>query len=218
MIELQSVSKSYGRLNVIDRLSFTLEPRSLHSIVGASGAGKSTLLHIMGTLDRPDSGSVIFEGQDLTRMDDRSLARFRNQKLGFVFQFHHLLPEFTAVENVAMPLLIAGLSLKDSKSRAMESLDFMGIIDRAEHRPSELSGGEQQRVAVARAVVHRPVLLLADEPTGNLDSKNAAAVHDLFFRLRDEWGQTVALITHNPELADRADRRWVLSDGLLSER
>jgi len=217
MIQLQSVSKAYGRLSVLNEVTLHIEPHTLNAIVGASGAGKSTLLHIMGTLDRPDSGKVLFEGVDLLQMDEKAQAHFRNRQLGFVFQFHHLLPEFTALENVAMPLLIGGMPLKEAREKAADALVFMGLKDRQDHRPSEMSGGEQQRVAVARAIVHRPALLLADEPTGNLDTQNAALVHDWFFRLRDEWGQTIVLITHNPELAQRADRSLTLTDGRLSE-
>ncbi|MBI1315692.1 ATP-binding cassette domain-containing protein [bacterium] len=217
MIQLESVSKAYGRLSVLNEVSLRIAPHSLNAIVGASGAGKSTLLHIMGTLDRPDSGKVFFEGTDLLQLDEKAQAHFRNRRLGFVFQFHHLLPEFSALENVSMPLLIGGMAWKEAREQAADALVFMGLQDRQDHRPSELSGGEQQRVAVARAIVHRPALLLADEPTGNLDTRNAAMVHDWFFRLRDEWGQTIVLITHNPELAQRADRTLTLTDGRLNE-
>jgi lipoprotein-releasing system ATP-binding protein len=185
------------------------------SIVGASGAGKSTLLHILGTLDRPDSGKVMFEEQVVTSMSSRQLAQFRNKHIGFIFQFHNLLPEFTALENVCIPAFIAKSDVKESEQRAQELLHFLGLAERAQHKPNQLSGGEQQRVAVARALMNNPDVILADEPSGNLDSKNARELHQLFFTLREKYNQTFVIVTHNDELAGLADRALVMKDGRL---
>jgi lipoprotein-releasing system ATP-binding protein len=185
------------------------------SIVGASGAGKSTLLHILGTLDRPDSGKVMFEEQVVTSMSSRQLALFRNKHIGFIFQFHNLLPEFTALENVCIPAFIAKSDVKESEQRAQELLHFLGLAERAQHKPNQLSGGEQQRVAVARALMNNPDVILADEPSGNLDSKNARELHQLFFTLREKYNQTFVIVTHNDELAGLADRALVMKDGRL---
>ncbi len=215
MIELKNIHKSFGRLQVLKGVSLRVEQGEMVSIVGASGAGKTTLLQIMGTLDRPDSGELWYEGHELFQKKDADLARFRNAEIGFVFQFHHLLPEFNALENVFLPGLIAGNSRKQLETRALELLSYLGLKDRIDHLPSELSGGEQQRVSVARALMNKPKLLLADEPSGNLDSKNADEMHALFKQLQSELGQTIVLITHNPDLAQMADRPLQMHDGLL---
>ena len=185
------------------------------TIVGPSGAGKTTLLQIMGTLDSPDSGSVLYDGQDVLSMKDSSLARFRNQNIGFVFQFHQLLPEFTALENVMMPALIGGMKQKEASARAKELLEYMGLGERLDHKPAELSGGERQRAAVARALVNRPAVVLADEPSGSLDTKNKQELHNLFFRLRDEMQQTFVIVTHDETLASDADRVLYMRDGRI---
>lgn len=215
MIELKNIHKSFGRLQVLKGVSLRVEQGEMVSIVGASGAGKTTLLQIMGTLDRPDSGELWYEGQELLQKKEADLARFRNAQIGFVFQFHHLLPEFNALENVFLPGLIAGKSKKHLEARALELLSYLGLKDRIDHLPSELSGGEQQRVSVARALMNQPKLLLADEPSGNLDSKNADEMHALFKQLQHDLGQTIVLITHNPDLARMADRPLQMQDGLL---
>lgn len=217
MLEIKDIKKSYGSLQVLKGINLTIEPAKVVTIVGASGAGKSTLLHILGTLDKPDSGEVIIDGTSLYTMGEKQLSDYRNQHIGFVFQFHHLLPEFTAMENVALPALIAGKTKKEAEHRAMELLDFLKLSDRASHKPSELSGGEQQRVAVARALVNNPGLILADEPSGNLDSENARKLHQLFFDLRDNFKQTFIIVTHNEELAQMSDRVIVMKDGLCEE-
>ena len=217
MLEIKDIKKSYGSLQVLKGINLTIEPAKVVTIVGASGAGKSTLLHILGTLDKPDSGEVIIDETSLYTMGEKQLSDYRNQHIGFVFQFHHLLPEFTAVENVALPALIAGKTKKEAELRAMELLDFLKLSDRASHKPSELSGGEQQRVAVARALVNNPGLILADEPSGNLDSENARKLHQLFFDLRDNFKQTFIIVTHNEELAQMSDRVIVMKDGLCEE-
>ena len=217
MLEIKDIKKSYGSLQVLKGINLTIEPAKVVTIVGASGAGKSTLLHILGTLDKPDSGEVIIDGTSLYTMGEKQLSDYRNQHIGFVFQFHHLLPEFTAVENVALPALIAGKTKKEAEHRAIELLDFLKLTDRTSHKPSELSGGEQQRVAVARALVNNPGLILADEPSGNLDSENARKLHQLFFDLRDNFKQTFIIVTHNEELAQMSDRVIVMKDGLCEE-
>ena len=213
MIEVKEIEKSYGSLKVLKKVSLTIENSKVVTIVGPSGAGKSTLLHIIGTLDKPDGGEVVIDGVNLNSLSDDKLAEFRNRHIGFVYQFHHLLPEFTALENVAMPALIAGKSRKESFDRAKELLDFLKLADRVGHKPAQLSGGEQQRVSVARALMNNPELILADEPSGNLDTENARKLHDLFFVLRDTFKQTFIIVTHNEELAQLSDRKIVLQDG-----
>lgn len=213
MIEIRNVEKSYGTLRVLKQINLTIENSKVVTIVGPSGAGKSTLLHLIGTLDRPDKGEILIDGTSLNQLNDDQLSDFRNQHIGFVYQFHHLLPEFTAVENVALPAMIAGKSKRDALVRAAELLDFLKLKDRVEHKPSELSGGEQQRVAVARALMNSPELILADEPSGNLDTENAKKLHQLFFDLRDQFHQTFIIVTHNEELASLSDRKIVLQDG-----
>lgn len=215
MIEVTSLNKSYGTLQVLKNINLTIFESSVVTIVGASGAGKSTLLHIIGTLDKPDNGKVVIDNTDLYSLSDKELAAYRNQNIGFVFQFHHLLPEFTAEENVALPALIAGKSKNDALKRAKELLDFLKLSDRLTHKPSQLSGGEQQRVAVARALANNPKLILADEPSGNLDTENARQLHQLFFDLRDQFHQTFVVVTHNPELAKMADRTIEIKDGKI---
>lgn len=198
---------------MLRNVSFDVKHGEVVSIVGASGAGKTTLLQIIGTLDNPDSGRVLIDGEDVTRKGDRELAKFRNGKIGFVFQSHNLLPEFTAIENVCMPALIGGKTMSEAKEKASELLEFLNIANRADHKPSELSGGEQQRVAVARALINRPAVVLADEPSGNLDSIHARELHELFFKLRDEFHQTFIIVTHNMELAEMSDRKILIKDG-----
>ena len=213
MIEIRHVEKSYGSLHVLKDINLTIENSKVVTIVGPSGAGKTTLLHVVGTLDRPDKGEVVMDGQILTSLTDNQLSEFRNRHIGFVYQFHHLLPEFTAVENVALPAMIAGKSRKEALVRATELLDFLKLKERVGHKPNELSGGEQQRVAVARALMNDPELILADEPSGNLDTENARKLHQLFFDLRDQFHQTFIIVTHNEELATLSDRKIVLQDG-----
>lgn len=213
MIEIRHVEKSYGSLHVLKDINLTIENSKVVAIVGPSGAGKTTLLHIVGTLDRPDKGDVVMDGKTLTSLSDNQLSEFRNQHIGFVYQFHHLLPEFTAAENVALPAMIAGKSRKEAMVRATELLDFLKLKERVRHKPNELSGGEQQRVAVARALMNNPELILADEPSGNLDTENARKLHQLFFDLRDQFHQTSIIVTHNEELATLSDRKIVLQDG-----
>ena len=213
MIQVQNIFKSYGSLQVLKNVSLEIRQGEVVSIVGASGAGKTTLLQIMGTLDRPDSGTVKIKDTDITRLSERELSRFRNQNIGFVFQFHNLLPEFTALENVCMPALIGGKTMEQAKPEAMSLLEFLNLTDRASHKPSELSGGEQQRVAVARALMNNPAVVLADEPSGNLDSVHARELHELFFKLRDHYRQTFVIVTHNRELAEMSDRQITIKDG-----
>lgn len=215
MLKATSIEKSYGQLQVLKGIDFEIQAGEVVAIVGASGAGKSTLLHILGTLDVPDKGSVQIKGQDVFTQSPKNLAAFRNKSLGFVFQFHNLLPEFSALENVIIPGLIANSGEKKVKDRAVELLTMLGLRDRIHHKPSELSGGEQQRIAVARAMINSPDLILADEPSGNLDSKNALDLHHLFFQLRKEIGQTFIIVTHNEELSRMADRRIEMADGLI---
>lgn len=215
MIELKNITKSYGNLQVLKGIDLQIEPAKITTIVGASGAGKSTLLHILGTLDKPDGGEVLLNGTSLYQLDDDALSDYRNKHIGFVFQFHHLLPEFSAAENIALPAMIAGKSKKEALAAANELLAFLKLERRATHKPSELSGGEQQRVAVARALVNHPELVLADEPSGNLDSENARQLHQLFFDLRDKFHQTFVIVTHNEELAQLSDRRIVMKDGMI---
>lgn len=215
MIEIKNIEKSYGTLNVLKGIDLTIGEGEIISIVGASGAGKSTLLHILGTLDNADKGEYSFKGEKINGYSEKKLSQFRNQHIGFVFQFHQLLPEFTALENVCMPALIGGKKMSDVKERALELLRFLNVESRANHKPSELSGGEQQRVAVARALINNPEIIFADEPSGNLDSANAKELHQLFFRLRDEFKQSFVIVTHNEELADMADRKLVMQDGKI---
>lgn len=216
MIEARGICKNYGTLEVLKGVDLRIAKGEVVSIVGASGAGKSTLLHIIGTLDRADSGTLHIDGVEVGALRDQKLSLFRNQKIGFVFQFHHLLPEFTALENVCIPAYIAGTPDKEAQERGLELLGFLGLSQRAHHKPSELSGGEQQRVAVARALMNRPAVVLADEPSGNLDSASAKELHRLFFELRDRFQQTFVIVTHNTELADMADRKLVMVDGAIS--
>ena len=215
MIEIEHINKSYGQLHVLRDVSVTIEKGEIVSIVGPSGAGKTTLLQIIGALDAPDSGSVRYDGVDVLKMRDNELARFRNKNIGFVFQFHQLLPEFTTVENVAIPALIGGFKQGEARRRALELLDFMGLTERAEHKPAQLSGGERQRVAVARALVNNPEVILADEPSGSLDSQNKQELHRLFFRLRDEMSQTFVIVTHDETLARDTDRIIHMKDGAI---
>lgn len=218
MIEARNISKSYGSLDVLKDINFSARTGEVVSIMGDSGAGKTTLLQILGTLEKPDAGSLKLDGEEVFKMGARKLARFRNQKIGFIFQFHHLLPEFTALENICIPGYIAKRSSNELTDRAKELLSLLGLSDRADHKPNALSGGEQQRVAVARALINNPSVVLADEPTGNLDSKNAEELHRLFFKLRDEFNSTFVVITHNPDLAALADRQLYMADGDLSRR
>jgi len=215
MISGKNIHKSYGPLEVLKGIELEINKGEIVSIVGASGAGKTTLLQIIGTLDKSTSGSILFDNQDVALMSEKKLASFRNKNIGFVFQFHHLLPEFTALENLYIPAFIAGFSQKEANRRAMELLDFLHLTDRAEHKPSALSGGEQQRVAVARALMNHPSVILADEPSGNLDSANAKELHKLFFTLREEFNQTFVIVTHNQELADMSDRKLMMVDGQI---
>ena len=215
MIKTQGITKSFGSLQVLKGIDLSINKGEVVSIVGPSGAGKTTLLQIIGTLDRPDSGTVYVDSVDVTALSQKKLADFRNQHIGFVFQFHQLLPEFTAIENIMIPAYIAGCSRKEAQQRAAELLDFMGLTDRASHKPNELSGGEKQRVAVARALVNNPAVILADEPSGSLDTKNKQELHQLFFDLRDKFGQTFVIVTHDEQLASITDRTIHMRDGLL---
>lgn len=215
MIRTSGIRKSYGSLRVLKGIDLEIKEKEVVSIVGASGAGKTTLLQIIGTLDRPDEGAVFYNGTDISRMGSKALASFRNINIGFVFQFHQLLPEFTALENVCIPAFIAGKSKADAEKRAAELLGFLNLTDRFDHKPSELSGGEQQRVAVARALVNNPAVVLADEPSGNLDTENKNELHKLFFRLRDTFGQTIVIVTHDRQLAGMSDRILQIKDGMI---
>ena len=217
MIVAKEIHKSYGKVEVLKGITLELKKGEIISIVGASGAGKSTLLHIMGTLDKADSGAIEMNGIQMMNLNDKKLAEFRNRHIGFVFQFHHLLPEFTALENICIPALIARKSRKESMGKAMELLEFLNMKERSHHKPSELSGGEQQRVAVARALINNPDVILADEPSGNLDSASAVELHHLFFKLRDTFNQTYVIVTHNTELADMADRKLTIKDGVIEK-
>ncbi|KJJ88019.1 MULTISPECIES: ABC transporter ATP-binding protein [Prevotella] len=215
MIEIKGVTKSFGSLQVLKGIDLRIEKGEIVSIVGPSGAGKTTLLQILGTLDKPDSGSVVVDGIETSTLSTNKLSEFRNTHLGFVFQFHQLLPEFTAIENIMIPAYIAGMKPKEARSRAEELLAFMGLSDRATHKPNELSGGEKQRVAVARALMNNPAVILADEPSGSLDSKNKEELHKLFFELRDKFGQTFVIVTHDETLATLTDRTIHLKDGRI---
>lgn len=216
LLRAKGIKRTYGSLQVLKGIDLEVEQGEVVAIVGASGAGKSTFLHILGTLDRPEEGQVFIQDVNVFTQKDKDLARFRNEKIGFIFQFHNLLAEFTALENACMPAYIGG-KMKDKEiiSRGKELLDLLGLSDRMNHLPSQLSGGEQQRVAVARALLNKPAIVLADEPSGNLDSHNALDLHQLFFKLRDEFGQTFVIVTHNEELAEMADRRLVMQDGSM---
>lgn len=215
MIEIKGVTKSFGSLQVLKGIDLRIEKGEIVSIVGPSGAGKTTLLQILGTLDKPDNGSVVVDGIETSTLSTNKLSEFRNTHLGFVFQFHQLLPEFTAIENIMIPAYIAGMKPKEARSRAEELLAFMGLSDRATHKPNELSGGEKQRVAVARALMNNPAVILADEPSGSLDSKNKEELHKLFFELRDKFGQTFVIVTHDETLATLTDRTIHLKDGRI---
>ncbi len=215
MIRLTNIKKSYGGLTVLNNINLEIQEQKVTVIVGPSGAGKSTLLHIIGTLDKADQGEVYFSSTDVNKFKDKQLSDFRNKHIGFVFQFHHLLPEFTALENVAMPALIAGTAKKEADAKALELLELLGVAARKDHKPSELSGGEQQRVAVARALINNPEVVLADEPSGNLDSDNARDLHNLFFKLRDQLNQTFIIVTHNQELANMSDEKIMMKDGKI---
>ncbi len=215
MLKARSIHKSYGQLEILKGVDLDVKKGEIVTIVGASGAGKSTLLNIIGTLDRPDKGQLAIEGHELSTLNNKDLSMFRNLKIGFIFQFHHLLVEFNAIENVCIPAFIAGKPRADAEKRAKELLDLLGLGDRLTHKPNQLSGGEQQRVAVARALINDPALIFADEPSGNLDSTNARELHELFLKLRKEFNQTFVIVTHNEELAGLSDRRLLMKDGLI---
>ncbi len=216
MIEAKGIYKSFGNVDVIKGIDIHIDKGEIVTIVGASGAGKSTLLQIIGTLEKADKGDVIINGQNISTLSQKKLAAFRNKNIGFVFQFHHLLPEFTALENICIPAFIAEESKSKTLSKANQLLEYLNLTERANHKPSELSGGEQQRVAVARALINDPAVILADEPSGNLDSQNAKELHELFFKLREQTGQTFVIVTHNPDLAKMADRTLTIKDGKIN--
>ncbi len=216
MIQITNIHKSYDSLEVLKGVNLHIAPREIVSIMGPSGAGKTTLLQIVGTLDRPNSGSVLLNGTDVLQLNERKLSAFRNQHIGFVFQFHQLLPEFTAEENVMMPALIGGSAMADARKEARRLLEYLGLSERRNHKPSELSGGEKQRVAVARALINKPEIILADEPSGSLDSQNRTELHRLFFDLRDTFGQTILIVTHDEELASISDRIVRMKDGVIN--
>lgn len=215
MIQLEGITKSFGSLQVLKGIDLIINKGEVVSIVGPSGAGKTTLLQIMGTLDKPDSGKIVLNGTEVNRLKEKELSAFRNKEIGFVFQFHQLLPEFTALENVMIPALIQGISAPEAKKNAREMLDFLGLAERALHKPAELSGGEKQRVAVARALINHPSVVLADEPSGSLDTQNKIELHRLFFDLRDKLGQTFVIVTHDEELAAQTDRTIHIVDGMI---
>lgn len=215
MIRAENIHKSYGALHVLKGIDLEIQKGEIVSIVGASGAGKSTLLHILGTLDRPDKGSIFYDNLQVDLLPERKFSEFRNREIGFVFQFHHLLPEFTALENVCIPAFIQGISRSKSEKKAHKLLKFLNLEDRATHKPAQLSGGEQQRLAVARALINDPAVILADEPSGNLDSKSSVELHQLFFDLRKQFNQTFIIVTHNAALADMADRKLTIADGRI---
>ncbi len=215
MIELDNITRSFGSLQVLKGISLNIDRGEVVSITGPSGAGKTTLLQIMGSLDKPDGGRVLYDGQDITRMSEKEISAFRNRHIGFVFQFHQLLPEFTAQENITIPMLIGGQGMRQANARAKELLGLLGLADRADHKPSELSGGEKQRIAVARALANQPDVILADEPSGSLDTRNKEELHKLFFSLRDQLGQTFVIVTHDESLAAMTDRTIRLLDGSI---
>lgn len=215
MIEIKNIVKSYGELKVLKGIDLSIKEKEIVTIVGASGAGKSTLLHILGTLDTPDEGEIFYDSVNVARLAPNKLSAFRNNNIGFVFQFHHLLPEFTALENVCIPAWIKGTGKKEAERRALELLKMLGLGNRATHKPNQLSGGEQQRVSVARALVNHPRVILADEPSGNLDTRTKNELHQLFFTLRQELGQTFVIVTHDTELATMSDRQIKLNDGMI---
>ena len=218
MIRVDKLNKSFGSLQVLRDIDLSIERGEVVSIVGASGAGKTTLLQLLGTLLRPDSGHIFYDDVDVSTLDEKALSRFRNSNVGFVFQFHNLLPEFTALENVCMPALIAGRTMEEASTEAMKLLDFLNVTARANHKPAQLSGGEQQRFAVARALINHPAVVLADEPSGNLDTRHAAELHDLFFQLREQYQQTFVIVTHNIALAQKSDRQITLRDGQVEKQ
>ncbi|GAB4282488.1 MAG: ABC transporter ATP-binding protein [Marinilabiliales bacterium] len=215
MVIAKDIRKNYGKVEVLKGINLNIEKGEIVSIVGQSGAGKTTLLQILGTLNRQDSGTIIINGVDVSKLKEKQLSKFRNEHLGFVFQFHHLLPEFTALENVCIPAFIKGMEKRKAVERALEILSFLNMSDRTRHKPGEMSGGEQQRVAIARALINDPDLILADEPTGNLDSKNTNELYNLFFKLRENFGQTFIIVTHNKELAELCDRKFHIKDGMI---
>lgn len=215
MIKAVNIKKSFGSLNVLKGINLEVPQKKIYSIVGASGAGKTTLLQILGTLSNPDSGDIYYHDKKVSAFSEKELAHFRNKEIGFVFQFHHLLPEFTALENVCIPAFIAKLSRSRAEQKAKELLDYLGLSDRMEHKPSELSGGEKQRVAVARALMNDPTVVLADEPSGNLDSANRDELHELLFKLRDDFGQTFVIVTHDDNFAERSDKIIHIKDGVI---
>ena len=215
MLQARGIKKSYGNLQILKGVDLDVKRGEIITIIGASGAGKSTLLHVIGTLEQPDHGTVRLNNVDVHTLSSKKMSAFRNEQIGFIFQFHHLLPEFTALENICIPAFIAGKSKKDAENKAFELLELLGLSDRANHKPSEMSGGEQQRVAVARAMVNDPAIILADEPSGNLDSNNAENLHYLFVNLRDTLNQTFVIVTHNENLANLADRKVLMKDGQI---
>lgn len=215
MIKAKNIKKSFGNLEVLKNIHLEIPRGKIYSVVGASGAGKTTLLQILGTLSKPDSGEIFYDDKKVSTLPEKKLAEFRNKEIGFVFQFHHLLPEFTALENVCIPAFIAGLSKRDAEKEAMKLIDYLGLKERINHKPSELSGGEKQRVAVARALINKPAVVLADEPSGNLDSANRNELHDLLFNLRDDFGQTFVIVTHDDQFAERSDKIIHIKDGVI---
>lgn len=217
MIKTSNIKKSFGKLQVLKGIDLEIPPGKIYSIVGASGAGKTTLLQIIGTLSKPDDGELFYKGKNISSLSEKELAVFRNREIGFVFQFHHLLPEFTALENVEIPAFIARKSKKEAENEALRLLEYLGLKDRIHHKPSELSGGEKQRVAVARALINKPSVVLADEPSGNLDSANRDELHDLLFQLRDDIGQTFVIVTHDDQFAERSDKIIHIKDGKIDE-
>ncbi len=216
MLHCSGITKSYGELQILKGIDLEIKTGEIVSIVGSSGAGKTTLLQILGTLDTPDKGEVLIDGVNPFKLSSKQLSAFRNQQIGFIFQFHQLLPEFTAIENIIIPALIKGVSQTDAKKDAQKLLEILGLTARANHKPNELSGGEQQRIAVARSLINRPKIVFADEPSGNLDSQNSTELHELFFKLRDEFNQTFVIVTHNESLAEMTDRKIIMRDGIIS--